>query len=94
MAGPALELPEWARVALAPLSPARHHLRLIAELERLEAGVIDRLMVLMPPGSAKSTYVSVLFPAWWLARRRNSAVIAACHTADLAEHFARKVRGV
>jgi len=46
----------------------------------------------MPPGSAKSTYVSVLFPAWWLHRRHGSAVIAACHTADLAEHFGRQVR--
>ena len=49
-------------------------------------------MVLMPPGSAKSTYVSVLFPTWWLHRRPRSAVIAACHTADLAEHFGRQVR--
>jgi len=79
-------------MALAPLQPAAHHMRLLAELERLEAGEIDRLMVLMPPGSAKSTYVSVLFPAWWLHRRRGAAVIAACHTADLAEHFGRQVR--
>ena len=92
MTGPSLRLPDWARMALAPLEPARHHLHLLAELERLEAGGIDRLMVLMPPGSAKSTYVSVLFPAWWLHRRPCSAVIAACHTADLAEHFGRQVR--
>jgi len=92
MAGPLLGLSAWARTALAPLAPAAHHLRLLAELERLEAGEIDRLMVLMPPGSAKSTYVSVLFPAWWLHRRRGNAVIAACHTADLAEHFGRQVR--
>ena len=92
MAGPSLRLPEWAKTAISPLEPAAHHLLLLAKLERLEAGEIDRLMVLMPPGSAKSTYVSVLFPAWWLHRRRRSAVIAACHTADLAEHFGRQVR--
>jgi predicted phage terminase large subunit-like protein len=92
MAGPLLRLSEWAKTALAPLVPAAHHLRLLAELERLEAGETDRLIVLMPPGSAKSTYVSVLFPAWWLYRRRGSAVITACHTADLAEHFGRQVR--
>jgi predicted phage terminase large subunit-like protein len=92
MAASTLDMVRWARLALEPLAPAAHHLRLIAELERLEAGEIDRLMVLMPPGSAKSTYVSVLFPAWWLHRRPKSAVIAACHTADLAEHFARQVR--
>ena len=92
MTGPSLRLADWARTALAPLQPAAHHLRLLADLERLDAGSIDRLMVLMPPGSAKSTYVSVLLPAWWLHRRPGSAVIAACHTADLAEHFGRQVR--
>ncbi len=92
MVAPMLELAAWAKLALEPLRPAAHHLRLIGELERLEAGEIDRLMVLMPPGSAKSTYVSVLFPAWWLHRRPRSAVIAACHTAELAEHFGRQVR--
>lgn len=92
MAGPLLRLSEWAKTALAPLAPAAHHLHLLVALERLEAGEIDRLMVLMPPGSAKSTYVSVLFPAWWLYCQPGSAVITACHTADLAEHFGRQVR--
>ena len=92
MTGPSLQLSDWAKTALAPLEPAAHHQYLLVKLEQLEAGEIDRLMVLMPPGSAKSTYVSVLFPAWWLHRRPRSAVIAACHTADLAEHFGRQVR--
>ena len=48
---------EWSRLALAPqgLEPARHHLVLIGALEAVAAGTADRLMVLMPPGSAKST---------------------------------------
>ena len=51
-------LDEWARLALAPqgLTPARHHGRVIAELEGLAAGRWDRLLLLLPPGSAKSTY--------------------------------------
>ena len=32
---------------------------MIAELERMAAGGCDRLMLLMPPGSAKSTYASL-----------------------------------
>jgi predicted phage terminase large subunit-like protein len=74
--------------------PARHHLALIAALERLEQTPGGRLMVLMPPGAAKSTYASILFPAWWLARHRRGAVVAACHTAALAEHFGRQVRAL
>ena len=51
-------------------------------------------MVLMPPGSAKSTYASVLFPAWWFIQHPKSSVIAASHTADLAAHFGRQVRAL
>jgi len=49
-------------------------------------------MLLMPPGSAKSTYTSVLFPPWWLTRHPASSIISASHTADLAAHFGRQVR--
>src|ERR1700674_3527822 len=34
-------------------TPAKHHELLIRELEAVERGDIERLMVLMPPGSAK-----------------------------------------
>ncbi len=74
--------------------PARHHALLLDRLEALSQGEIDRLMVLMPPGSAKSTYASVLFPAWWFVQHPKSSVIAASHTADLAAHFGRQVRAL
>src|SRR5579863_9293186 len=45
--------------------PARHHLKIIDKLEKIATGEIDRLMILAPPGSAKSTYATVLFPSWW-----------------------------
>ncbi len=67
---------------------------MLAALDRVATGEIDRLMLLLPPGHAKSTYASVLFPAWWFTRHPASSVITACHTADLAEHFARRVRSL
>ena len=72
--------------------PARHHRLLIAELDRISRGDIDQLMVLMPPGSAKSTYTSLLFPAWCFTQHPTSSVIATSHTTSLAEHFGRQVR--
>jgi len=89
-------LTEFSRFALRPsgLEPAAHHLRLIEALEAVERGDCPRLMVLMPPGSAKSTYASVLFPAWFLARRRQADIIAASHTGSLARHFGRQVRAL
>lgn len=71
---------------------ARHHKLLLEKLEAVERGDIKRLMVFMPPGSAKSTYGSVLFPSWYLGRNAGKSVIAASHNGELAERFGRKVR--
>jgi hypothetical protein len=76
------------------MAPADHHLRILNELEDVSRGRTRQLMLLLPPGAAKSTYASRLFPAWWLMRHPRSAVISACHTASLAEHFGRGVRGL
>ena len=48
----------------------------------------------MPPGSAKSTYASVIFPAWWFAQHPRSSVIGASHSFSLAEHFSRRARAL
>jgi predicted phage terminase large subunit-like protein len=91
----AVGFPAFARHAMARLSkiPAAHHELLNGWLERVAAGECDRLMVQMPPGSAKSTYGSILFPAFYLARHRDAQIIATAHTASLAVHFGRQVRG-
>jgi len=57
-------------------------------------GEIDRLAIFMPPGSAKSTYASALFPPWYLAQNPAKSVIAASHTAELAERWGRRVRNL
>jgi predicted phage terminase large subunit-like protein len=90
------DLTAWARFALAPSShsPAAHHCLIIRELEGLATGGADRLMLLLPPGSAKSTYASLLFPPWWFARHPRSSILATSHTASLARHFGRGVRGL
>jgi predicted phage terminase large subunit-like protein len=57
-------------------------------------GDIKRLAIFMPPGSAKSTYASILFPAWFLARHPTANILAASHTVELAQRFGRKVRNL
>src|SRR5689334_6839994 len=74
--------------------PAFHHKLLLTHLEALERGDFDRLMVLMPPGSAKSTYTSVVFPSWYIGRHPENSVIGASHTQDLADRFGRRVRNL
>lgn len=60
----------------------------------MTAGEIDRLAVFMPPGAAKSTYASILYSPWHLAQRPADCVIAASHTAELAEKWGRRVRNL
>ena len=73
-------------------TPSSHHKLLIKELEDIISGKNDRLMVFMPPGSAKSTYASELFPPYWFNKFPRSSVIGCSHTGELAERFGRKVR--
>lgn len=70
--------------------PARHHKVIIRELERLESGEINRLMILAPPASAKSTYCSIQYPLLRLAKRSNRNILCASNTQDLAEDFNRR----
>ena len=86
------DLVAWAR--LCGFEPARHHQFLIEKLEAAARSDIKRLMVFMPPGSAKSTYSSVLFPPFFLAQRPNSAILVCSHSADLAESFGRRSRNL
>jgi len=78
--------------------PARHHQYLNRRLEAVARGEINRLMVFEPPGHAKSTYTSILFPAWLLAQKTPHGmpwdILATSHGATLAQEFSRKVRGL
>jgi predicted phage terminase large subunit-like protein len=85
-------LTDWCQ--FAGFEPARHHRLLIDRLEAVTRGDIDRLAVFMPPGAAKSTYASILFAPWYLANYPDHCVIAASHTAELAEKWGRRVRNL
>ncbi|MBV8474090.1 MAG: terminase family protein [Hyphomicrobiales bacterium] len=74
--------------------PAAHHALLIAELEAIERGDDDILLIEMPPGSAKSTYVNFLFPAWCLARRQEWNVLTCSHSSELSERWGRRTRNL
>lgn len=84
---------EWSR--FCGFEPALHHRLIIRELEALERGEFDRLAIAAPPGAAKTTYVSHLFPAWYLARHPDHLVLSGSHTQEFAERkIGRKVRNL
>lgn len=75
-------------------TPAAHHLLVIHALQKVADGETKGLIINMPPGSAKSTYASVLFPAWVMQRSLRFNLLGASHTASLAEFFSGRVQKV
>lgn len=53
-----------------------------------------RLMIFMPPGSAKSTYGSVVSPCYYLGKNPGSKVILGSYGTDLARRHGRRARQI
>lgn len=73
-------------------SLAAHHRLLCEKLQAIAEGRIPNLMVLMPPGSAKSTYVDVVFIPWFMWRFPREPVILASYASDIARKQGRRAR--
>lgn len=82
-----------AVMAIEPM-PAAHHKLICNKLDQLANKQIRRLMILMPPGYAKSTYASVLFPPYYMAKFPKRKIVAGSYNTDLAEYFGKKARQV
>src|SRR5215469_10874678 len=74
--------------------PAGLHRQIAEQLERVERGEIDRLMLLVPPRHGKSELASRRFPAWYLGRHPDKQFISASASVTLAEDFGRDVRNL
>lgn len=84
-------LTEWCRYI--GLEPAPHHCLIIDEIEALLASdEYDILLLGAPPGSAKSSYVSVALPSWYMGRFPQNSIIHASHSTTLAEKWGRRIR--
>lgn len=75
-------------------SVAKHHEIIMSTLDEVANGTLKRVMLFLPPGSAKSTYASVVFPAYFLGKVPNSKIIAASYGSDLAKRMGRKARQI
>jgi hypothetical protein len=85
-----LKLTDWARYK--GFEPAKHHQLIISEIESFLKSEDEVLLLFAPPGSAKSTYVSVLLPAWYLANNPTHSILAATHNVEFAERWGRRIR--
>jgi predicted phage terminase large subunit-like protein len=73
---------------------AQHHRAIAEQLERIERGEVDRLMLLVPPRHGKSELASKRLPAWFLGRQPHKQFISVSATAELAADFGREVRNI
>lgn len=73
--------------------PAKHHDLIIQKCQEVTESPTPRYVILLfPPGSAKSTYTSSDFPPWYLGKRPGSCILACSYAATLAESFGRRGR--
>lgn len=89
---PLAEAEENARIPLIETTQAKHHKLILREMQRCMQTPHGRLMIMAPPGSAKSTYASVVAPSWYLGTTPDRRVILASYGDDLARRHGRRTR--
>lgn len=73
---------------------AEHHEIILNATQRCIERHRGRTMLFLPPGSAKSTYATVVAPTWAMGRTPGFKVIAASYGTDLARKFGRRMRSI
>jgi predicted phage terminase large subunit-like protein len=91
---PASADPENEQFRSVETSLQDHHLLFLNKAQACIEKPSGRLMVFCPPGSAKSTYLSIVTPAWCLAKWPGYRVILASYASDIAEKHSRRCRAV
>lgn len=73
---------------------AQHHALILQAMEEVSQTPHGRLMIFAPPGSAKSSYASVVFPSRFLGARPNRRLILASYGDELARKMGRRTRSI
>lgn len=71
---------------------AKHHALICDKLQAVAEGRIPNLMLLLPPGSAKSTFVDVVFVPWFMSKFPRRNVILGSYGTTLAKKQGRRAR--
>lgn len=89
-----MDLVAFTEFTFARYKTAAHHRLIANELERVERGEIDRLMLLVAPRHGKSELASRRLPAWYLGRQPDKQFISVSASSDFASDFGREVRNL
>jgi predicted phage terminase large subunit-like protein len=72
----------------------QHHKLILNKLDQISKTRHGRMMIFCPPGSAKSTYASVVFTSFFLGKNPGSRIISASYGDDLARKMGRRTRSI
>ena len=70
----------------------QHHALIAKYLEAVEAGIITRLMICMPPRHGKTMLTSEYFPAWYLGRNPDQQIIFCTYSQERSADVGKRVR--
>lgn len=86
----------WHRNVYMPAGTglAAHHIMLMQKIQQTMQKRYGRLMVFMPPGSAKSTYCTVIAPTWYMGNHPGHQIILGSYNLDLAKKQGNKARRI
>lgn len=73
-------------------SVALHHRVMLEAIQNCIETDFGRLMIFCPPGSAKSTYASVVAPAWAMGRKRGTKIVATSYADDPIHRCSKRTR--
>lgn len=73
---------------------AAHHEIILSATQRCIERHSGRTMLFLPPGSAKSTYATVVAPTWAMGGKSGFKVIAVSYGSELARKFGRRMRSI
>lgn len=74
--------------------PAEHHKLVIDDLHDMINGNCEKEAFSLPPGSAKSTYISVILPTFLMVLDPTLNILCISNSESLAEDFARRRRTI
>ena len=91
---------EWCKYRMKKVGrePAKHHLLIIKTIDMLLRGELSKrkVMILTPPGTAKSTYTSMLLPAWFCNPEKfpRELMLACSYSYNLVEGFGKQALNI
>ena len=82
-----LQYPDWEL--------ADFQVELINTLDKLEKGILGKnnLLITMPPRHAKSTFGTVLFPSYYMAKKPNRFTMSCSYNTQLSTDFGEQIWG-